>query len=276
MSGGNKNDEESHRIYDLGNLMMVDTRTYENIGDQELQERINKNYQSVLQSLIALKEKNAKGPVDYDKPILEVNLPDKIMEFPRQKPIPKPKPLSKWEKFRTLKGLRPRKKRGRFVFDEMTKSWVPRYGFKSIKHIHEDAEDIIEDKKGLSLAEEDPFQKRKQDKKLVMDKQKLRELKNKQHAQRTEKVKDGLSDALKIAQKSTASMGKHDKKVNKKEKEAKPQREKINTAKWKLTDEKKRNMDILKIMGKRAEPEEHKKEERPRKSKKDDKRKTTH
>ena len=196
----------------------------------------------MLQSLLALKDKT---PVDYDKPILEVNLPPKLTEFPRQKPIPKDKPLTKWERFKQLKGLRPRKKRSRFVFDEITKAWVPRYGFKSIKHIQDEATGIIEDKEGIPLAESNPFEERKIEKKLEIEKQKMREIKNKIAATRNQKAKEDISETLKIAQRSTASMGKHDKKASKKEPESKPQKEKINVSKWDIKQERKRNLNIF-------------------------------
>ncbi len=265
MSGGQKSEDAAHMIYDLGNLLMTDTRTYDGINEDEQLVRANANFQGMLQALLALK---SKGPVDYERPILEVKLPEKTLQFPRQKPIPKPKPMTKWEKFRVLKGLRPRKKRTRFVYDEITQKWVPRYGSKGIKQIQDDATGVIEDNTGIPLAERDPFDERKQDKKLRVEKQNLREMRNRLVASKTEKAKDDISEALKIAQRSTASMGRHDKKAAKHEPDAKPRKEKIDVSKFNVGDEKKRNMDILKMVGKRTESEassRQKKEEVPAK-----------
>ena len=270
MNGETKSEEEVHRLYDLGNLMMVDTKNYENIGEEELVARTSANFQGMLQALVALKEKNAKAPFDYDKPLLEVALPEKMTQFPRQKPLPKAKPLTKWEQFRVMRGLRPRKKRTRFVYDDITKDWVPRYGFKSIKHIQDEANGIVEDDPDAAPGH-DPFLQRKHEKKLVLEKQKGRELKNKMVAIKSMKAKSEIGEALKIAQKSTASMGKHDKKANKKERDPKPEREKINLSTWDMRIEKKRNLDILKVVGKRpaTEPTAPKdKHERPRKHQK--------
>ena len=58
--------------------------------------------------------------MEYTKAIWSVNLPDRKLVYPREKPIPKPKPLTKWEKFRIENGLGPKAKRSRMVFDEIT------------------------------------------------------------------------------------------------------------------------------------------------------------
>jgi len=249
---GLKKEDDAHMLYDLGNLMMVDTHSFDGLNEKEIIEKANKNYEGILQALIALKDKSE--PKDFDRPILEVTLPPKMLEFPRQKPIPKPKPLTKWEKFRLQKGLRPHQKKPRLVYDEITKSWVPRFGFRSKKHIEDSATGIVEDNTGISLSEVDPFVARKEQKKLQMEKQKLREIKNKIAAAKSEKAKEEIGEALKIARRSTASMGKFDKK-SKNEKPAKPQKEKIDGSKWNLKDEKKRSLDILTVMGKRPAPE---------------------
>lgn len=54
--------------------------------------------------------------------------------------------MTKWEKFRLEKGLTPRKKRSRLVFDPITKDWVPRYGHKSANKIKDKHEWLMEDK----------------------------------------------------------------------------------------------------------------------------------
>jgi regulator of ribosome biosynthesis len=77
--------------------------------------------------------------------------------LPREKAIPKPKPLTKWEKFRLEKGLPPKEKRSRLVYDEITKDWVPRWGFGSIKQIQKKHQWLIEDKPKHEAAGVDPF-----------------------------------------------------------------------------------------------------------------------
>jgi len=66
---------------------------------------------------------------------LTVSLGLPTIILPREKPCPVEKSKTKWEKFREEKGLPPRKKRSRLVFDEITNDWVPRWGTGSIKKI---------------------------------------------------------------------------------------------------------------------------------------------
>ncbi|EST08620.1 Ribosomal biogenesis regulatory protein [Kalmanozyma brasiliensis GHG001] len=56
-------------------------------------------------------------------------LPAFTTRLPREKSMPKPKPLTKWEKFAKQKGIQSRKK-DKLIFDEATSTWVPRWGFK--------------------------------------------------------------------------------------------------------------------------------------------------
>ena len=84
--------------------------------------------------------------LEYTKPLYNVFLPESKIVLPREKPIPKPKPLTKWEKFRLEKGLPTRKKRSRMVYDPITKDWVPRFGFGSVKQIEAKHDWLLEDK----------------------------------------------------------------------------------------------------------------------------------
>lgn len=51
--------------------------------------------------------------------------------LPRAKPVPKPKPLTRWEKFAKSKGIT-KKKKDRLVYDEATDAWVPKHGYGRI------------------------------------------------------------------------------------------------------------------------------------------------
>ena len=46
--------------------------------------------------------------LEYTKALLNVELPESKIVLPREKPIPKSKPMTKWEKFRIEKGIAPR------------------------------------------------------------------------------------------------------------------------------------------------------------------------
>jgi regulator of ribosome biosynthesis len=43
--------------------------------------------------------------------------------------LPKPKPMTRWEKFAKEKGITKTKK-SRIVFDDQKQDWIPRWGYK--------------------------------------------------------------------------------------------------------------------------------------------------
>ncbi|EPQ27982.1 uncharacterized protein PFL1_04309 [Pseudozyma flocculosa PF-1] len=64
-------------------------------------------------------------------------LPRFTTRLPREKSMPKPKPLTKWEKFAKAKGISSKKK-DKMVYDEATGEWVPRWGYGGINKKEED------------------------------------------------------------------------------------------------------------------------------------------
>jgi len=59
-----------------------------------------------------------------------VGLPDAVTVLPRQRPPPKPKAETKWDKFKREKGITSTKKKGKLKWDEDLNRWVPRFGQK--------------------------------------------------------------------------------------------------------------------------------------------------
>ncbi|KAA0187161.1 hypothetical protein HAZT_HAZT007368 [Hyalella azteca] len=55
-------------------------------------------------------------------------VPNSVTKLPREKPIPKPKPLTRWEKFALEKGIKSKKGRDFKVWDDVAQEFVPRYG----------------------------------------------------------------------------------------------------------------------------------------------------
>lgn len=51
-------------------------------------------------------------------------------QYFQEKPIPKKKPMTKWEQFAARKGIKPKEKSGKLVFDENSGEWVPKWGYK--------------------------------------------------------------------------------------------------------------------------------------------------
>jgi regulator of ribosome biosynthesis len=56
-------------------------------------------------------------------------LPAPTTRLPREKPLPRPKPLTKWQQFAQQKGI-VKRKRSKLVFDEDQKEWRRRFGYK--------------------------------------------------------------------------------------------------------------------------------------------------
>jgi regulator of ribosome biosynthesis len=116
-----------------------------------------------------------------------VELPNPTTLLPRFKPLPKPKPLTRWEKFAKDKGI-VKRKRSKYAFDENTGEFKRRYGYDRVNDINDVA--IIEAKKSDKLGE-DPFTKHRQDKKERVRKQEERRLTNLKKA-----AKEGGKKAL--------------------------------------------------------------------------------
>ena len=56
-------------------------------------------------------------------------LPPPVTQLPRAKPLPKPKPPTKWEQFAKAKGIQ-KKRKDKKIWDEEKQDWVNRWGWK--------------------------------------------------------------------------------------------------------------------------------------------------
>ena len=162
---------------DYGNLLLTDSSNYKNLTESKINTALKQNYINFSKGLFEIL-KNQIGEEDenrdYDKEKDEINLPKKILTLPRSLPIPKPKQMTKWEKYKKEKGITQRK-RSRMVYSEIAKDWVPRWGKGSIKKIENETNWALEEKQfGVN-----PFEQKNQEKKLLIQKQKIREMKNK-------------------------------------------------------------------------------------------------
>lgn len=162
---------------DYGNLLLTDSSNYKNLTESKINTALKQNYINFSKGLFEIL-KNQIGEDDenrdYDKEKDEINLPKKILTLPRSLPIPKPKQMTKWEKYKKEKGITQRK-RSRMVYSEIAKDWVPRWGKGSIKKIENETNWALEEKQfGVN-----PFEQKNQEKKLLVQKQKIREMKNK-------------------------------------------------------------------------------------------------
>ncbi|TIB15839.1 hypothetical protein E3P92_01499 [Wallemia ichthyophaga] len=183
-------------------------------------------------------------------------LPDEsVYAVPREKPLPKPKPLTKWQKFANEKGIT-HKKKDRMVFDEDEQKWVPRWGYGGINKkeenqwLHELKDGQDEDHNPASA-----IKHARRDRSLKNVKQQLKNegiaksVQEKQKAEaaakRAERAqhKQELEKSLHRSRVSTGSMGKFDKKMSG-EPALKGQKRKFNPV-TNTTEEHKSNRDIL-------------------------------
>ncbi|SCV67725.1 BQ2448_5336 [Microbotryum intermedium] len=162
------------------------------------------------------------------------DLPPISTELPREKPLPKAKAMTKWQAFATAKGIAPKPKKDRMVFDEEKQDWVPRWGYKGKnKELEDQWITEVPDGAGqscLSLERNrynsfDPVANSNQERAARKAKNETQRLKNMQraaanaatqvstnqaNASEREKRKVQLERELKITKKATASMGKFD------------------------------------------------------------------
>ncbi|PWA96900.1 Ribosomal biogenesis regulatory protein [Artemisia annua] len=218
---------------DLGNLTAYDPQYhFQSIPEKredlvkECITHATKLIQSVADSLFSLPStEDQSGPV--------VSLPQPTTKLPREKPLPKPAPPTKWEVFAKKKGIQNRKK-DKLVFDEQTSSWKRRYGYD---RVNDDNDLPIIEAKMTDEPGEDPFAKRRSEKKQRVERQEKHRLHNLKEAAKVgalpshvqlaatalpitgtqtapRKVsKDELQNVAGMAATSTASGGKFDKKL---------------------------------------------------------------
>ncbi|XP_075678477.1 ribosome biogenesis regulatory protein homolog [Dermatophagoides pteronyssinus] len=130
--------------YDLAHLAAFDPNLYPDLKtlksekrEEYLKSLTRDNTQLIINQIWNLETKRVDN-------IITAVLPKQIVyNLPRAKPIPKPKPPTKWEQFARSKGIT-KKKKERMVWDTVSKQWRPRFGFHSIAQQKQDNEWMIE------------------------------------------------------------------------------------------------------------------------------------
>lgn len=141
--------------YDLYNLAAFNHAPLKDSSDKSIKENTQYVTQLLVNKIFDCPVENTdEGPVAI--------LPSESRTLPREKPVPQPKPLTKWEQFAASKGIQ-NKKKERMVWDEERQQYLPRYGYKRKKEgIQEYG--VVEIKNGQDPYE-DPFAKAKNEKK---------------------------------------------------------------------------------------------------------------
>ncbi|XP_023015633.1 ribosome biogenesis regulatory protein homolog [Leptinotarsa decemlineata] len=212
-------------VYDLGTLLATDT----NELDTELLRKRPNDY------LRDLARDNAQLLVNqiWDLPTERVDgivvgkFPPQKTVLPRMKPVPRPKPLTKWQQFAKDKGIQ-KKKKNKLSWDEQLRKWVPTYGFKRAQS--EKEKSWLLEVPGNADPMEDQFAKKSQATSEKVAKNELQRLRNIAKAKKIKIPRVGVTNsevstakdlqtAVTVAKASTASLGKFQSKLPK-EKEA--------------------------------------------------------
>lgn len=158
---------------DVGNLMVCDNAP---LADETLasEDALSTHARNVLQHLVNKLFKQPSFPADGFGRMAE--LPPPNTRLPRQKPMPEPRPLTRFEKFAKRKGLRTRKKRSKLVWDDQAQAWKRRHGKDRVSR-QEDVP-VVEAGENEQPGSTDPFTKMERERKQRSQAQKARETRN--------------------------------------------------------------------------------------------------
>jgi regulator of ribosome biosynthesis len=229
-------DREDDLTYDLGHLCAFDPTPVDEEAMAEdasayLLRCARDQTQMLTNRLYALLQGAANKKV--------IELPPPTTKLPREKPLPEPKPLTRWEKFAASKGI-VKKKRSKMVWDEHNQQWAPRYGYGRANNPKDAPENWVVEAKHGDDGSVDPFEERAKDRKEAKQKQKRQEERNrleaghaafanKNHTNSRGDRKSYLNKAIGAVQVSTASAGRFDKKLKNEPSQTKGKRNQYET-----------------------------------------------
>ncbi|PYI29092.1 putative ribosome biogenesis protein [Aspergillus indologenus CBS 114.80] len=132
--------------FDLGHLLVNDPNPLEISRSEPLETTLKATARDGTQSL--LNQLLTTCPITSSQQGVLLSLPAPATALPRHKPLPTPKPPTKWELFARKKGigkfsskpgaaLADKERRKKLVYDEEKGEWVPRWGYKG-KNKNED------------------------------------------------------------------------------------------------------------------------------------------
>ncbi|RCK60520.1 Regulator of ribosome biosynthesis [Candida viswanathii] len=186
-------DKPIPNTYDLGNLATFDPNPLDNTILQSTSEKDKEEYltsvtrdnvQLLINQILSLPVKTTTethgSSTGQNSTMTLIQLPEPTTVLPREKPIPKKKPMTKWEQFAARKGIKPKEKSGKLVFDEASGEWVPKWGYKG-KNKEVDEQWLVEvDDKVKNTEKEliDPRTLRRAERKKLVKKNELQHKRN--------------------------------------------------------------------------------------------------
>ena len=123
--------------FDLGYLLAEDPNpvTLDHFQlEHSLAELARDGAQSLINQLLST------CPLSSTSDGVLLSLPQPTTPLPREKPVPQPKPPTKWERFAEKKGIKAktREQRRNLAYDEESGEWKPKWGYKGLNKKGED------------------------------------------------------------------------------------------------------------------------------------------
>jgi regulator of ribosome biosynthesis len=154
----------------LGCLLVEDTNAYDvkNISETFLIQTTRDATQAIINLLWRQPTKFSE-----DGTSILAALPEQTTVFPREKPFPKAKPPTKWEKFARQKGIQ-KSKKSRKVWDDESKDYIPAWGYQGQNNKEDWLMEVPQNADPL----EDMYEKKKEVKKANIAKNKKQQERN--------------------------------------------------------------------------------------------------
>lgn len=161
-------------IYDVGLLAVfdpspLDTTSYQVDREDYLQANAREGMQGLINALW-------ERPTTVTDDGIMASLPEVQTVLPREKPLPKAKDLTKWEKFAKSKGISSKPRKHRMQFDEEKDEFGATWGYKG-KNNELQNQAVIE-LPANAPADFDPRAKAREDKKARIEKNEKQRLAN--------------------------------------------------------------------------------------------------
>lgn len=221
----------------------LDSKSLKEEKDEYLKEIARDNTQILINSIWEL-------PTERYEDSIVAKLPKPNYILPREKPVPVPKPPTKWEIFAKAKGIKNVKK-PKAIWDDILKKWVPSHGYK--KAMAEKEKNWIIEVPDNVDPYTDMFEQKAEQKQEKVAKNEFQRIRNIAKAKKIKVPSMGLpptnklssvqlNSAANIANISTASLGKFQPRSSKEKQ----------LSKHSILQQKKRKLHILSV------EEEHK------------------
>ncbi|KAJ3085297.1 Rhodanese- sulfurtransferase [Quaeritorhiza haematococci] len=193
-------------------------------------------------------------PVEKSTEGFFAQLPAPTTLLPRAKPLPKDKPMSRWEKFAKAKGIQKRKK-SRMEYDDATGEWRPRFGSQSKQN--DAMNDWLIPVPKNADPYEDQYEKKRDAKKQRVEKNQKQQARNASERElatgsknQRDVRKQQLQQQIKLTKGATASMGKFDKQLEGDVKLKAGMKRKFESTTISAKDEAKKALEIVQKMNK--------------------------